>query len=184
MFQRLGHITAKYRIPIIVGWIALAAVLTLVAPDLDEVSSSDQKDFLPEDAPFVRAQEVQERVFPEQSSASTSMVLVDAGPGGNVHDAGVWAFIEKLEAWLNSASAPENVIQAVGPATAPEFADKLISPEGITSKNSAGMATSGYLVEVEKVSMARMEEWREQYPAAFEREYDPASGLRFNAWVV
>ena len=60
----------------------------------------------------------------------------------------------------------------------------LISPEGITSKNSAGMATSGYLVEVEKVSMAQMEEWREQYPDAFEREYDPASGLRFNAWIA
>jgi len=28
-----------------------------------------------------------------------------------------------------------------------------------------------------------MEEWKKQYPAAFAREYDPASGLRFNAWV-
>jgi anaerobic selenocysteine-containing dehydrogenase len=59
----------------------------------------------------------------------------------------------------------------------------LISPIGISSKNATGMATSGYLVEVEKVSMAQMEEWRQQYPEAFEREYDPASGLRFNAWV-
>ena len=57
-------------------------------------------------------------------------------------------------------------------------------PIGISSKNAAGMATSGYLVEVERVSMAQMEEWRKQYPEAFEREYDPASGLRFNAWVV
>ena len=59
----------------------------------------------------------------------------------------------------------------------------LISPTGITSKNCGGQATSGYLVEVEKVSMAQMEEWKKQYPEAFEREYDPASGLRFNAWV-
>lgn len=59
----------------------------------------------------------------------------------------------------------------------------LISPNGITSKNCVGMATSGYLVEVEKVTMAQMEEWRKQYPEAFEKEYDPASGLRFNAWV-
>jgi molybdopterin guanine dinucleotide-containing S/N-oxide reductase-like protein len=59
----------------------------------------------------------------------------------------------------------------------------LISPIGISSKNAAGMATSGYLVEVERVGMAQMEEWKEQYPEAFEREYDPASGLRFNAWV-
>ena len=59
----------------------------------------------------------------------------------------------------------------------------LISPYNVTSKNCAGQATSGYLVEVEKVSMAQMEQWRQQYPEAFEREYDPASGLRFNAWV-
>ena len=60
----------------------------------------------------------------------------------------------------------------------------LISPRGTVSKNCPGMATSGYLVEVEKVTAAQMEEWKKQYPEAFEREYDPASGLRFNAWVV
>ena len=59
----------------------------------------------------------------------------------------------------------------------------LITPHGTTSKNCVGMATSGFLVEVERVSMAQMAEWREQYPEAFEQEYDPASGLRFNAWV-
>ncbi|MFC1902185.1 molybdopterin-dependent oxidoreductase [Chloroflexota bacterium] len=58
-----------------------------------------------------------------------------------------------------------------------------IAPDGLTSKNCAGMATSGYLVEVERVDMEQMEAWRQQYPEAFEREYDPASGLRFNAWV-
>ena len=59
----------------------------------------------------------------------------------------------------------------------------LITPERTTSKNCVGQATSSYLVEVEKLSMAQMEEWQKQYPEAFEREYDPASGLRFNAWV-
>jgi len=59
----------------------------------------------------------------------------------------------------------------------------LISPAKTVSKNCPGMASSGYLVEVEKVTMPQMEEWRKQYPDAFEREYDPASGLRFNAWV-
>jgi len=59
----------------------------------------------------------------------------------------------------------------------------LVTPGGIISKNCVGMATSGFLVEVEKVTLAQMEEWRKQYPEAFEREYDPACGLRFNAWV-
>jgi trimethylamine-N-oxide reductase (cytochrome c) len=58
-----------------------------------------------------------------------------------------------------------------------------IAPSGITSKHCGGQATSGFLVEVEKVSMLQMEEWMRQYPEAFQKEYDPASGLRFDAWV-
>jgi anaerobic selenocysteine-containing dehydrogenase len=60
----------------------------------------------------------------------------------------------------------------------------LISPEGTISSYVAGEATSGYLVEIEKLSMAQMEEWMNYYPDAFNREYDPASGLRFNAWIM
>jgi len=59
----------------------------------------------------------------------------------------------------------------------------LISPGGTVSQNCIGQATSGYLVEVEKVSMTQMEDWKNKYPEAFQKEYDPASGLRFNAWV-
>jgi trimethylamine-N-oxide reductase (cytochrome c) len=46
------------------------------------------------------------------------------------------------------------------------------------------MATSGYLVNIEKVTMAQMEAWREKYPEAFAREYDPVSGLRSDAWII
>lgn len=59
-----------------------------------------------------------------------------------------------------------------------------ISPDWVISRHCAGQATSGYLVEVEKVTIQQMMEWRQQYPAVFQREYDPASGLRFNAWVI
>jgi trimethylamine-N-oxide reductase (cytochrome c) len=58
-----------------------------------------------------------------------------------------------------------------------------ISPEGIVSKHCAGQATSGFLTDVEKVTLKQMQEWMKEYPDAFKREYDPASGLRFNGWV-
>jgi trimethylamine-N-oxide reductase (cytochrome c) len=45
------------------------------------------------------------------------------------------------------------------------------------------MATTAYLVQVEKLSGAEMDLWRRDYPEAFEREYDPASGLCVNAWI-
>jgi anaerobic selenocysteine-containing dehydrogenase len=63
-------------------------------------------------------------------------------------------------------------------------ANNLISPLNGISQNCWGMATSGFLVDVAKVTMAEMEAWREKYPEAFSRTYDPASGLRFEAWVI
>jgi anaerobic selenocysteine-containing dehydrogenase len=74
------------------------------------------------------------------------------------------------------AAGPDEYIDRGG-------ANNLISPENGTSQNCWGMATSGYLVELEKVTMHQMEEWRNRYPEAFEKEYDPASGLRFSSWV-
>ena len=58
-----------------------------------------------------------------------------------------------------------------------------IAPNGLTSKNACGQATSGYLVDVQKVKGEEWDEWRRDYPEAFAREYDQAAGLRFNAWV-
>lgn len=58
-----------------------------------------------------------------------------------------------------------------------------ISGDGITSKRCVGQATSGYLVEVSPVTTEMMDGWRRDYPEAFEREYDPASGLRFEGWL-
>jgi anaerobic selenocysteine-containing dehydrogenase len=62
-------------------------------------------------------------------------------------------------------------------------ANNLISPANGTSQNCWGMATSGYLVDVQKVTGAEMEEWREKYPEAFARDYSPAAGLRYVSWI-
>lgn len=59
-----------------------------------------------------------------------------------------------------------------------------ISPDGIISENCVGQATSGYLVQLERLSGAEMEQWRQDYPEAFERKYEPGGGLRFDAWVI
>lgn len=46
------------------------------------------------------------------------------------------------------------------------------------------MAVSSFLVEVEKVTMAQMEDWRNKYPAAFVKRYDKAAGLCFDAFIA
>jgi molybdopterin guanine dinucleotide-containing S/N-oxide reductase-like protein len=59
-----------------------------------------------------------------------------------------------------------------------------IAPIGTTSKNCVGQATSGYLVQVAKVTGEEWDQWRKENPAAFARPYEKGAGLRFEAWVV
>lgn len=58
-----------------------------------------------------------------------------------------------------------------------------IAPDWITSKNCVGQATSGYLVDVRKLDLNKYDQWKRDYPEVFARAYDPASGLRFEAWI-
>jgi trimethylamine-N-oxide reductase (cytochrome c) len=58
-----------------------------------------------------------------------------------------------------------------------------ITPGATTSENCVGQIGSGYLVEVQRATGEEMEQWRKEYPDAFERKYDPAAGLCFDAWI-
>jgi anaerobic selenocysteine-containing dehydrogenase len=58
-----------------------------------------------------------------------------------------------------------------------------ITPNGTVSKNCCGQATSGYLVDVQKVKNEEWEAWRRDHPEAFARVYDQGAGLRFDAWI-
>lgn len=58
-----------------------------------------------------------------------------------------------------------------------------INPESTFSRNVYGLACTHFLVQVEKVTGAMMQEWREKYPEAFARDYDPAYGPFFTGWV-
>jgi molybdopterin guanine dinucleotide-containing S/N-oxide reductase-like protein len=55
-----------------------------------------------------------------------------------------------------------------------------IVPGHLTSKNSTGMATSGFLVEVERVDL---DEYKKKYPEAWNRKFDPSAGLVIDGFV-
>jgi anaerobic selenocysteine-containing dehydrogenase len=55
---------------------------------------------------------------------------------------------------------------------------------GVSQNCMGGENTSGYLVEIEKLSLDEMEQWKKDYPDAFARKYDYDSGLCASAWIV
>ncbi len=59
-----------------------------------------------------------------------------------------------------------------------------ITPHANISKNATGMAVSGFLVQVEKVTDEEMDEWKRKYPHAFERKRDEACGVCLDGWLI
>ncbi len=59
--------------------------------------------------------------------------------------------------------------------------NNLLSPQGLISRNCLGVVTSGYLVEIEKADISAL---MKRFPEAFNRPYDPASGLVFENRVI
>ena len=59
-----------------------------------------------------------------------------------------------------------------------------ITPTSMTSKNATGMAVSGFLVQVEKVTDEEMEQWKRDYPEAFARKIDYAAGVCLEGWMI
>lgn len=168
MFNLLGKFATRYRYGIILAWVVVAVFLNAIAPPLEDVSTTDQKDFLPSDAPFARAQAVYEETFPEMFGPSSTILLVDAGAGNSVRDSAVWTWIGEAEAWLNSEAAPENIDHVMAPTTDPEFADALISPDGQVALINIALTTSTDSVpSVEAVET--IDEWlSEAVPASFD----------------
>ena len=58
-----------------------------------------------------------------------------------------------------------------------------ITPAALTSTNATGMAVSGFLVEIEKVTDQEMDELKRRYPESFARKLDPAAGVCLDGWL-
>ncbi len=60
----------------------------------------------------------------------------------------------------------------------------LITPKSITSKHTTGMAFSGFLVDVQKVTNEEMEDWKKRFPKAFARKINYSTGACPEGWLL
>ncbi|NPV66698.1 MAG: MMPL family transporter [Anaerolineae bacterium] len=130
MFEFIGRFAAHYRWPIIIGWIALAALVTLIAPPLEQVASSTTTDFLPASAPFVRAYALAHEHFPDQDMGGSAVIAVETPEGSSVREGAAWNYIVELTAWLMQLDGPAGITGVTSPAQGvPLLADSLIAPD-------------------------------------------------------
>ena len=76
MFGLLGQFVARFRVAILIGWVALAALLVSVAPPMLSVLKEGEFAFLPEEAASRQAELQFKEVFPDDLFGSTVIILV------------------------------------------------------------------------------------------------------------
>lgn len=143
MFQAIGRFTDRFRIAIILGWIVLAIAVTALAPNLDEVVSNDQSNFLPEDAPAIVGSELVQQYFPQQAHTGNVVVVFESKDSTPITDPANTAIISELSEWLVSPEAPQEFIAGVqSPTLNPEAAGGLISPDQALAMVVVGLKTT------------------------------------------
>ncbi len=130
MFARLGSFAVRFRWYIIAAWVIAAVLLTLVAPNIDDVAVTDQRAFLSPDVPSLQANELLKKYFPDQVALSSAVLVIDAGSGGDVTTGEAAGFVDGLTTWLTTAGAPE----AVSAVWSPTHGDEL-TRAGMTSND-------------------------------------------------
>ncbi|HML20343.1 MAG TPA: MMPL family transporter [Aggregatilinea sp.] len=137
IFERIGAFTVRWRYPIVAVWIVLVAGITLIAPNLSDVTTSDQATLLPKSAPFNHAVNVHQAAFPESSDNTGVVIVIEATGGEGILnrdaatfpeqiDTPIGHFIADLSAWLASDTAPELVTGVTSPLSSPEVANMTI----------------------------------------------------------
>jgi RND superfamily putative drug exporter len=114
----------------LIGWIAAAVIVTLLAPNLNNVTSNNQSDFLPKDASSRIAEKLVVQYFPQEAQNGTLVLVFDAGAGAQITDPARWAFVDDVSRWLAGPDKPAHVLSVLSPTLNPEEASNLIAADG------------------------------------------------------
>lgn len=126
-------------------WVVAAIGLTLVAPSLNDVGSSDTADFLPADAPSQQADALLAKLFPGDPTRDASIVVFARQRGLTDGDR---AYMAKFSTTLTTGSLHKDVKALQSTASSPELAAFLRSPDGkaelmVVSMTAAPFSSTG-----------------------------------------
>jgi uncharacterized membrane protein YdfJ with MMPL/SSD domain len=142
MFKAIGQFSDRYRIFLIIGWVTLAVLITLLAPNLDDVVTNDQSDFLPEDASSRVGQELLQTHFPDQALDANIVVVFEADDEGQVLAPENAAYLQEFSTSLLSNEVIKGVQSVQSPTFGPEMAAAFTSQDGQVAMVVVNLDTS------------------------------------------
>lgn len=95
----IPRLLRSFCVPVLLGWLALTALLNVVVPQLEVVGEKQSVSLTPNDAPSLQAMQLIGKVFQEFDSNSSAMIVLEgASPLGDAAHRYYAGLIKKLEA--------------------------------------------------------------------------------------
>ncbi|MBX3086714.1 MAG: MMPL family transporter, partial [Anaerolineae bacterium] len=175
IFKRIGTFAVRWRYLIIGGWIAAVVGILLIAPNLSDVTTSDQAAMLPATAPFNHATDVHRTAFPGSSDNAGIVIVVEAATDTGIlnHAAATFPeqvdtdagkFIAELSAWLASDAAPKQITGVTSPISSPQVAEMTIDTNNRVAMIPLSLAAGD--VELGKTVADPIHTWIDQHQPA------------------
>jgi RND superfamily putative drug exporter len=124
---------------IVAIWLVAAGAVGGFSPDLTRLAAEGQARMLTSGAESRRAAELVRQCWPDQ--AYESMVVAVLHRPGGLTDADK-QFSLRLSQRFESAGRPGEMLRVIGPASVPEIAQRLVSPDGTVAMVAVSLASS------------------------------------------
>ncbi len=128
MFNILANSVASWRgiAIILIAWVAVAGVLSSVSPSINEVSTNEQSEFLPNNTESLLALELSGEKFPD--SGGTPAILIYRNPSG-ITERDI-ANVAELDARIRADEQHENIVLVISDFGPPAFGDEADGSQG------------------------------------------------------
>ncbi|MGE3819217.1 MAG: MMPL family transporter, partial [Isosphaeraceae bacterium] len=169
MFESLGKLVVRRGWLVVLGWLALTALLKWTAPPWEQVSRDDDVRFFPAHFASVIGHDLLERGFP-QDAASSQIVLVTERPDGKLTDADL-AYVEKTAADLYkfAEATPSLGLKKIDTHRTPVIGPRLVG-DAKTGKGQAVLTiaslNSSYLSKAARLAVDAIQEHLKDRPDA------------------
>jgi len=120
MFEKIGYYSVRFRYFVIAFWAVAVALATLLAPDLSELSISDQSAYLSAKEPSIQAQKMIRKYFPKEVFSNSAILMLESEQGSLRSPEGA-AAVRDLTGWIRSLKDPkisENILSPADPSLA------------------------------------------------------------------
>ena len=121
MFEPVARSVASWRgiVVIIVAWLVIAALISSFSPSIEDVSTNEETEFLPNDTESLQAIQLEAAKFP--SSDGAPAIIIYRNPSG-ITDEDI-AKVAEIDALIRADEEHENIALVISDFGPPEFDD-------------------------------------------------------------